>query len=491
MCKSRPQSEDDSNQAGCRFAILTPYSGAIVAYERADSHDAMEVCDMPMNQGPNDHNIDTDDGFDPDLYDAARFGHGGAIGRGLEAYPWLPMGDLRLDRPRLNYIGFQGYRGFPEGMRPTPQNPFPRQPVPGQPPLPDYQGQPQYGAQGGYQGQPPDGVRGFREPPRGGMPAFQDHMPGGRQSFPNESQTAPGYYPSGSQEGMQGYQGQYGQYGQCAGSQYGMPGGRPGPMPQGDRQSWAPPGRQDARDMDIASFQPRGRMPASPAQRMQEGRAAQERLRREMWAGRPQPSQPAETRNRHAGHHHRALSQNDFFDWMQQRDQHRENAEQWRREVLGTGRAASGMDYWQFHPAHYKRTDLRIYEDICDALTDAPDLDATDIEVKVENGDVTLTGAVDRRHDKYLTEDIANTISGVKDVFNELRTSRRQGRGSRETSEQMPAQSAGDPKSRAPDAQKQQSPPLSAGEQQGRKVPVHSGSTAEPRSEQGQKSVLH
>jgi osmotically-inducible protein OsmY len=62
-------------------------------------------------------------------------------------------------------------------------------------------------------------------------------------------------------------------------------------------------------------------------------------------------------------------------------------------------------------------------EDVCDALTEAHDVDASDIEVGVEAGTVTLTGTVDSRYSKRRSEDIAAEINGVRDVQNQLRVS--------------------------------------------------------------------
>jgi hypothetical protein len=54
-------------------------------------------------------------------------------------------------------------------------------------------------------------------------------------------------------------------------------------------------------------------------------------------------------------------------------------------------------------------------------------LDATGIQVRVENGEVTLAGTVESRQAKRLAEDILESISGVKDVHNQLRVQRDQG----------------------------------------------------------------
>ena len=48
-------------------------------------------------------------------------------------------------------------------------------------------------------------------------------------------------------------------------------------------------------------------------------------------------------------------------------------------------------------------------------------MDATDVEVKVENCVVTLTGRVRTRYEKRRAEDVAASVRGVNDVMNALR----------------------------------------------------------------------
>lgn len=74
-------------------------------------------------------------------------------------------------------------------------------------------------------------------------------------------------------------------------------------------------------------------------------------------------------------------------------------------------------------PKGYKRSDERVREDACDLLERHPDIDASDIELTVEDGVVTLTGTVDERHTKRLVEDVIENLPGVKDVSNQLRIS--------------------------------------------------------------------
>ncbi|NMJ42828.1 BON domain-containing protein [Roseomonas sp. JC162] len=72
-------------------------------------------------------------------------------------------------------------------------------------------------------------------------------------------------------------------------------------------------------------------------------------------------------------------------------------------------------------PRGYSRNDEQIREDVCSRLADDSNLDATDIEVEVKDGEVTLAGNVRERGDKRRAEDIADAASGVKHVQNNLR----------------------------------------------------------------------
>src|SRR5688572_22552325 len=71
-------------------------------------------------------------------------------------------------------------------------------------------------------------------------------------------------------------------------------------------------------------------------------------------------------------------------------------------------------------PKNWKRNDAKIREDVCDTLEWRPDVDASDIEVKVEDGEVTLEGTVRDRHEKRMAEEAAEGVRGVTDVHNRL-----------------------------------------------------------------------
>jgi osmotically-inducible protein OsmY len=76
-------------------------------------------------------------------------------------------------------------------------------------------------------------------------------------------------------------------------------------------------------------------------------------------------------------------------------------------------------------PKNYQRSDERVREDVIERMTDHPDLDPTDIDVKVQHCEVTLSGEVDERYAKHLAEDLAGQVWGVRDVHNQLRVRRR------------------------------------------------------------------
>ena len=72
-------------------------------------------------------------------------------------------------------------------------------------------------------------------------------------------------------------------------------------------------------------------------------------------------------------------------------------------------------------PKGYARSDERIREDVSDRMWLNSWLDASDVEVSVSNGEVTLAGTVPSREEKRRAEDIAESVPGVTHVQNNLR----------------------------------------------------------------------
>ena len=95
----------------------------------------------------------------------------------------------------------------------------------------------------------------------------------------------------------------------------------------------------------------------------------------------------------------------EILSWFGDRDARR------RRERDHRGRG----------PKNYVRADERISDDVHDRLTEDVWLDASDIEVAVADGEVTLSGHVEDRRSKRRAEDLADDVAGVKHVQNNLR----------------------------------------------------------------------
>jgi hypothetical protein len=85
--------------------------------------------------------------------------------------------------------------------------------------------------------------------------------------------------------------------------------------------------------------------------------------------------------------------------------------EDWRRKGPHTGRGPKG----------YQRSDEAIEVEANARLTYHGELDATNIKVRVENGEITLEGTVDSRRAKRMAEDALEAIAGVNDIHNHLR----------------------------------------------------------------------
>jgi hypothetical protein len=85
------------------------------------------------------------------------------------------------------------------------------------------------------------------------------------------------------------------------------------------------------------------------------------------------------------------------------------------------------IDHRGHGPEGYQRTDERVHGDVCDRLTDDRHVDARKIAVQVAGGVVTLTGQVTERSMKWRAEELAERVSGAKEVDNQIRVRRESG----------------------------------------------------------------
>jgi len=103
-------------------------------------------------------------------------------------------------------------------------------------------------------------------------------------------------------------------------------------------------------------------------------------------------------------------TKDEVSSWFGDEDaERRRRMDEYRGEYRGKG------------PKGYTRSDERIKEDVNDSLSDDPQVDASDINVAVSSCEVTLTGTVKDRWQKRRAEDIAENVSGVKNVENRIK----------------------------------------------------------------------
>jgi osmotically-inducible protein OsmY len=72
-------------------------------------------------------------------------------------------------------------------------------------------------------------------------------------------------------------------------------------------------------------------------------------------------------------------------------------------------------------PKGYRPSDARLQEIICERLTEDPFVDASDITIDVNNGEVTVQGSVEVRRQKYAIEDVIADVAGVSEIHNYVR----------------------------------------------------------------------
>jgi osmotically-inducible protein OsmY len=79
--------------------------------------------------------------------------------------------------------------------------------------------------------------------------------------------------------------------------------------------------------------------------------------------------------------------------------------------------------YPRYEETARPQTDAFTREIVAEALRGCSDLDATDIDVYIANGEATLIGIAENIDDSELAERVAEGCPGVSAVFNQLRLS--------------------------------------------------------------------
>lgn len=115
----------------------------------------------------------------------------------------------------------------------------------------------------------------------------------------------------------------------------------------------------------------------------------------------------------------------DDYDWDTDYDQGFDTYDTWEQDYPMTW---SYTEFWLIPgpetgrgPTGWQRSDERVREDVNERLTQHGRLDASNIQVEVNDCNVTLTGTVRDRQMKRLAEDIADSVMGVRDVNNQIK----------------------------------------------------------------------
>lgn len=98
-----------------------------------------------------------------------------------------------------------------------------------------------------------------------------------------------------------------------------------------------------------------------------------------------------------------------------------------RQERGGNGNGSSGMSsresgrFSGVGPSGFKRSDERLKEVVCERLSEDPWIDASNIDIAVKNGEITLSGTVPDRQTKYRAEEVVESVLGTGEVTNNIR----------------------------------------------------------------------
>jgi hypothetical protein len=112
-------------------------------------------------------------------------------------------------------------------------------------------------------------------------------------------------------------------------------------------------------------------------------------------------------------------SEEPWGTWRQQRDWERDRERRFSddRGPWNTQR----LERRGRPPRNYRRSDERIRDEMCELIARQTDVDASEVDIEVMSGVVTMTGVVEDRAAKRELEDVAERVFGVADIHNNLK----------------------------------------------------------------------
>ena len=137
-----------------------------------------------------------------------------------------------------------------------------------------------------------------------------------------------------------------------------------------------------------------------------------------------------------SGERYSGYGQGRKFDWNEDRDwwdKTTDEVSSWFGDEKAENRREMDQRYGPHRgkgPKGYSRSDEKIKEDVEERLYHDSFIDASDIEVTVNDGEVTLTGTVDHKQTRRRAEDCADAVAGVKEVSLNLKVIRPSDSGS-------------------------------------------------------------
>ena len=96
----------------------------------------------------------------------------------------------------------------------------------------------------------------------------------------------------------------------------------------------------------------------------------------------------------------------------------------WRERASGRQEQQEQRGGGERRIGQRRRPDAALAQELQEILTKDPELDATEIEVEVEGGAVTLRGVVDSTDARLLAEELVESVTGVREVHNNLKVVR-------------------------------------------------------------------